>query len=165
MLVKSDTYRGACQKLINQWSSTLHNMVRHVADNVPVYVIENAKGNQKVVHWARLLLWSSCDEDQEGLQMTVNQLTIFVSLSVLEPLPDGEKRCRVPYEWSISGFGLNLAAFELMLEVSVLKMGPDAPATCAVTLLQEGVGQREKLGEETKSMGDGDTVLVGDAPP
>ena len=93
--------------------------------------------------------------------MTVNQLTIFVSLSVLEPLPEGEKRCRVPYEWSITGFGLNLAAFIPMLEVSVLKIGPDAPAMCADTSPQ-GVGQREKLREETKSMGDGDTVLVVD---
>ena len=84
--------------------------------------------------------------------MTVNQLTIFVSLSAVEPLPDGEKRCRVPYKWSITGFGLNLAVFKLMLEVSVLKMGPDAPVTCTDTLLKEGVGQWQKLGEETKSL-------------
>ena len=38
--------------------------------------------------------------------MTAAQLNIFVSLSALEPLPDGEERCRVPYEWSINGFGL-----------------------------------------------------------
>ena len=65
-----------------------------------MYVIENAKGNCKVILWVRLLLWLSCDEDQEGLQMTVDQLTIFVSLSALEPLPEGEKRCRVPYAGS-----------------------------------------------------------------
>ena len=97
--------------------------------------------------------------------MTVDQLTIFVSLSALEPLPEGEKRCRVPYEWSITGFSLNLAVFELMLEVSVLKTGPEALAMCADMLPQEGVGQWEKLGEETKSTEDGNTVLVGDAPP
>ena len=97
--------------------------------------------------------------------MTVNQLTIFVSLSALEPLPEGEKRCRVPYEWSIIGFSLNLAVFKLMLEVSALKTGPEAPATCADTLPQEGVGQQRKFGEETKSMGDGNTVLMGYAPP
>ena len=81
--------------------------------------------------------------------MTVNQLTIFVSLSALEPLPEGEKRCRVPYEWSITIFGLNLAVFKPMLEVSVLKMGPEAPVMCTDTPPQEGVGQREKFGEET----------------
>ena len=98
--------------------------VRRVADDIPTYVIENAKGDPKVIHWAGLLLWSSCDEDQEGLQMTVDQLTIFVSLSALEPLLEGEKRCRVRYEWSITGFGLNLAIFKPMLEVSELKTGP-----------------------------------------
>ena len=139
--------------------------MRHVADDVPAYVIENAKGDCKVLHRALLLLWSSCGEDQEGLQMTVNQLTIFVSLSALEPLPEGEKRCRVPYEWSITGFGLNLAVFKPMLEVSELKTGPEAPATCVDTLPQEGVGQRRKLGEETRSTGDGNTVLVEEAPP
>ena len=165
MLVKLDTYQGARWKLVSQWSSTLHTVVRHVANNIPAYVIENAKGDRKVLHRARLLLWSSCDKDQEGLQMTVNQLTIFVSLSALEPLPEGDKRCRVPYGWSITGFGLNLAIFKPMLEVSELKTGPEAPATCTNTLLQEGVGQRRKLGEEIKSTGDGDTVLVGDTPP
>ena len=165
VLVKLDAYRGAHWKLVNWWSSTLHTVVRCVADDVPAYVIENVKGDRKVIHWARLLLWSSWDEDQEGLQMTVNQLTIFVSLSALEPLPEGEKRCRVPYEWSITGFGLNLAVFKLMLEVSELKTGPKAPAMCVDMSLQEGVGQRRKLGKETKSTGDGDTVLVGDTLP
>ena len=140
-------------------------MVRHVADDVPTYVIENTKRDCKVIHWVLLLLWLSCDKDQEGLQMTVDQLTIFVSLSALEPLPEGEKRCRVPYEWSITGFSLNLAIFKPMLEVSELKTGPEAPAMCADMPPQEGVGKWRKLGEETKSMGNGDNVLVGDAPP
>ena len=161
VLVKLDMYQGAHQKLVNWWSSTLHTVVRHVADNIPAYVIENAKGDHKVLHRARLLLWSSCDKDQEGLQMAVNQLTIFVSLSALESLLEGEKRCRVPYEWSITGFGLNLAIFKLMLEVSELKTGPEAPVMCADMPPQEGVGQRRKLGEEINSMEDGDTVLVG----
>ena len=52
VLVKFDAYRGACQKLVNHWSSTLHTMVRHVADDIPAYVIENAKGNRKVIHRA-----------------------------------------------------------------------------------------------------------------
>ena len=165
MLVKLDAYQGARRKLVNWWSSTLHTVVRRVVDNIPAYVIENAKGDHKVLHQVRLLLWSSGDEDQEGLQLTVNQLTIFVSLSALEPLPEGEKRCRVPYEWSITGFGLNLAIFKLMLEVSELKTGPEVPVMCVDMLRQEGVGQQRKFGEEVKSMGDGDTVLVGDTPP
>ena len=52
MLVKLDTYQGAHQKLVNRWSSTLHTVVRHVVDDVPAYVIENAKGDRKVIHRA-----------------------------------------------------------------------------------------------------------------
>ena len=52
VLVKLDAYRGACWKLVNRWSSTLHTMVRHVVDDVPAYVIENAKGDRKVIHQA-----------------------------------------------------------------------------------------------------------------
>ena len=80
--------------------------------------------------------------------MTAAQLTIFVSLSALEPLPDGEERCRVPYEWSFKGFGLNLACYEPMLEASSLKMGRDAPATPVEMLPNKGVGQQEELSEE-----------------
>ena len=122
-----DSYKGVDRKLINRWSSTLHTVVGQIADDVPAYVIENDNGKQQVLHRARLLLWSSCDDDQEGLQMTTAQLNIFVSLSALEPLPDGEERCRVPYEWSINGFGLSLASYEPMLEASSLKTGCNAP--------------------------------------
>ena len=154
VLVKLDVYHGAHQKLINLWSSNLYIVVRYVVDDIPTYMIENNNGKQKVIHWAWLLLWSSCDEDQEGLQMTVNQLTIFISLSALEPLPDGEGRCRVPYEWSISWLSLNLAVFKSMVEVSVLKTVQDAPATCTDTLPKERVGQWERNGEENTSTGD-----------
>ena len=153
VLVKLDAYRGAHQKLVNWWSSTLQTVVRHEVDDIPAYVIENAKGDRKVLHQVQLLLWSSCDEDQEGLQMTVDQLTIFVSLLALERLPEGEKRCRVPYEWSITGFGLNLAIFKPMLEVSELNTGPEAPATCTDTSPQEGVGPMEEAWGENQVYG------------
>ena len=97
--------------------------------------------------------------------MTAAQLNIFVSLSALEPLPDGEERYRVPYEWSINGFGLSLGSYEPMLEVSSLKTGHNTPVAPAETPQNEGVGQREELGKDNKSTGDSDTVLVGDTPP
>ena len=97
--------------------------------------------------------------------MTAAQLNIFVSLSALEPLPDGEERCRVPYEWSINEFGLNLASYELMLEASSLKTGCNAPLAPVEVPLKEGVGQREELDEENKCTGDSDTVLMGDTQP
>ena len=115
-LVRLDSYKGANRKLVNRWSSTLHTVVGRIADDIPAYVIENDKGKQQVLHRVRLLLWSSCENEQDGLQMTAAELNIFVSLSALEPLPDGEKRCRVPYEWSFIGFGLSLACYKPMLE-------------------------------------------------
>ena len=97
--------------------------------------------------------------------MTAAQLDIFVSLSALEPLPDGEERCRVPYEWSFIGYGLSLASYEPMLEASSLKTGLDTPVVPAEAPPQEGVGQQKELCEEPKSTGGSDTVLLGDAPP
>ena len=138
-------------------------MVRQIADDVPAYVIENEKGKRKVLHQAWLLLWSSAEE-QEGLQMTAAQLAIQVSMSVLEPLPIGEERSRVPYEWSINGFGLNLASFQPMLDAPEPKTGPPAPAV-PVEMPLKGVGKREENGTGNHSTGDGDAVPVEDAPP
>ena len=131
-------------------------------DDVPAYVIENEKGKRKVLHQARLLLWSSAEE--EGLQMTATQLAIQVSMSVLELLPIDEERSRVPYEWSINGFGLNLASFQSTLDAPELKTGPPASAAPAEMPLKEGVGQREEnsTGNHTT---DGDAVPVEDTPP
>ena len=47
VLVKLDAYHGAHCKLIYWWSSNLHTVVRHIADDVPGYVIENDNGKQK----------------------------------------------------------------------------------------------------------------------
>ena len=164
MLVWLDTYRGACWKLKNRWGSILHTVVGWIADDVPTYVIENEKGKRKVLHRAQLLLWSSAEEE-EGLQMTTTQLAIQVSMSVLEPLPIGEERSRVPYEWSINGFGLNLASFQPMLDAPEPKTGPPAPAAPMEMPLKEGVGQWEENGTGKHSTGDGDAVPVEDAPP
>ena len=139
-------------------------MVGWIADDVPAYVIENEKGKRKVLHRVRLLLWSSAEEE-EGLQMTAAQLAIQVSMLVLEPLPIGEERSRVPYKWSINGFGLNLASFQLTLDAPVPKTGPPAPVVPAEMLLKEGVGQQEENGTGNHSTGDGDTIPVEDAPP
>ena len=97
--------------------------------------------------------------------MTTAQLAIQVSMSVLEPLPIGEERSRVPYEWSINGFGLNLASFQPTLDAPEPKTGPPAPVAPAEMPLKEGVGQREENSTGNHSTGDGDTILVEDAPP
>ena len=142
----------------------LHMVVRQIADDVPTYVIENEKGKQKVFHHTWLLLWSSAEEE-EGLQMTAAQLAFQVSMLVLEPLSVGEERSRVPYAWSINGFGLNLASFQSMLDAPEPKTGPPAPAVPAEMQLKAGVGQWRENGKGNHSTGDGDAVLVGDTPP
>ena len=152
------------RKLKNRWGSILHTVVGRIVDDVPAYVIENEKGKRKVLHWARLLLWSSAEEE-EGLQMTPAQLAIQVYMSVLEPLPIGEERSRVPYKWSINGFSLNLASFQLMLDAPEPKTGPPAPVVPAEMPLKEGVGQQEENGTGNHSMGDGDATPVEDTPP
>ena len=97
--------------------------------------------------------------------MTATQLAFQVSMLVLEPLPVGKERSRVPYTWSINGFGLNLASFQSMLDAPELKTGPPAPVAPLEMLLKEGVGQWRENGKGDNSMGDGDAILVGDAPP
>ena len=164
VLVRLDTYRGVRQKLKNRWGSILHTVVGQTVDDIPAYVIENEKGKRKVLHQVQLLLWSSAEEE-EGLQMTAAQLAIQVSMSVLEPLPIGEERSRVPYEWSINGFSLNLASFQPMLDAPEPKTGPPVPAVPAEMPLKEGVGQLEENGTGNHSMGDGNAVLVEDTPP
>ena len=142
----------------------LHTVVRRIVDDILTYVIENKKGKQKVLHYVQLLLWSSAEEE-EGLQMTTAQLAFQVSMLVLEPLPVGEQRSRVPYAWSMNELGLNLASFQSMLDAPEPKTGPPAPAAPAETPLKEGVGQWRENSKGDHSMGDGDAVLVGDAPP
>ena len=146
-------------KLKNRWGSILHTVVGQIADDIPTYVIENEKGKRKVLHQVRLLLWSSAEEE-EGLQMTATQLVIQVSMLVLEPLPNGEERSRVPYEWSIIGFGLNLACFQSTLDAPEPMTGPPAPAAPTEMPLKEGVGQREENGTGNHSTGDGNAIPV-----
>ena len=130
----------------------------------PTYVIENEKGKQKVLHRMRLLLWSSAEEE-EGLQMTATQLAFQNSMLVLEPLPVGKERSRVPYAWSINGFSLNLASFQSMLDTPEPKTGPPALVVPTEALLKEGVGQWRENSKGDNSMGDGNAILVEDAPP
>ena len=148
----------------NRWGSMLHTVVGQIVDDVPTYVIENKKGKQKVLHCMWLLLWSSAEEG-EGLQMTATQLAIQISMLVLKPLPIGEERSRPPYEWSINGYGLNLTSFKPMLDAPEPKTGPPALAVPVEAPLKEGVGQQKGNSKGENSMGDGDAVLVGDAPP
>ena len=57
VLVKLDVFRGQWWKLKNQWGDALCMVVKHVADRIPAYKVENdANKKRQVLHWARLLL-------------------------------------------------------------------------------------------------------------
>ena len=75
--------------------------------------------------------------------MTAAQLNIFVSLSALEPLPDGEERCRVPYEWSINGFSLSLGQLRADARGFQSEMGCNAPLAPTEAPSKEGVSQQK----------------------
>ena len=49
VLVKLDAFRGQWRKLKNQWGDTLHTVVKHVADGIPVYEVENDMNKKRQV--------------------------------------------------------------------------------------------------------------------
>ena len=164
VLIRLDAFVGQRRKLKNRWSPELHTVVRRIAEDVPAYVVRNDRTNgEKVLHRARLLLWSSHEENDEGLQLTIAPLGIQTPKSGPEPASTDDLS-RVPYEWSFTGFGLNLAAFEPTLDAPELETGQNVLAAPAGMLPNEGVGQREETGEETNSISGVVAVLSGDAP-
>ena len=53
VLVKLDAFRGQRRKLKNRWGDALHTVVKHVADGIPVYEVENdVNKKRQVLHWA-----------------------------------------------------------------------------------------------------------------
>ena len=53
VLVKLDAFRGQWQKLKNRWGDALYTVVKHVADGIPVYEVENdANKKKQVLHRA-----------------------------------------------------------------------------------------------------------------
>ena len=58
ILVKLDAFVGQCRKLKNWWGDTLHTVVGHMVDGIPMYVMKNNQTRKmKLLHRARLLLW------------------------------------------------------------------------------------------------------------
>ena len=52
VLVKLDAFIGQWWKLKNRWGDTLYTVVKHVADGIPAYEVENeANKKRQVLHW------------------------------------------------------------------------------------------------------------------
>ena len=72
VLVKLDAFRGQWWKLKNRWGDNLHTVVKHVADGIPVYKVENDTNKKRqVLHRARLLLWLA---EPEGEPLRMNRI-------------------------------------------------------------------------------------------
>ena len=53
VLVKLDAFRGQWRKLKNRWGDALYTVVKHVADGIPAYEVENdANKKRQVLHRA-----------------------------------------------------------------------------------------------------------------
>ena len=74
VLVKLDAFRGQRRKLKNRWGDALYTVVKHVADGIPVYEVENdVNKKRQVLHRARLLLWLG---ELEGEPLRMNGISI-----------------------------------------------------------------------------------------
>ena len=53
VLVKLDAFRGQQRKLKNRWGDALYMVVKHMADGIPAYEVENnANKKKQILHWA-----------------------------------------------------------------------------------------------------------------
>ena len=124
VLVKQDAFRGQRWKLKNQWGDALYTVVKHVADGIPAYEVENdVNKKRQVLHRAQLLLWLA---KPEGEPLRINRISIESCLTRRElamPLHRGVKLGMVPCKLI---YGLNMAMFKFRRELPDLTMGDDA---------------------------------------
>ena len=124
VLVKLDAFRGQQRKLKNQWGDALYTVVKHVADRIPAYEVENdADKKRQVLHRTRLHLWLT---EQEGEPLRINCISIESGLTQAElvtPLHRSVKLGMVPRKLN---YGLNTAMFESTRELRGLTMGNEA---------------------------------------
>ena len=114
VLVKLDAFRGQWRKLKNRWGDALHMVVKHMADGIPAYEVENdANKKRQVLHRARLLLWLA---EPEGEPLRIKCISIESGLT-------GAELGVVPRKLI---YGLNTAMFESRQELPDLTTGDDA---------------------------------------
>ena len=155
VLVSLDAFRGQNRKLKNKWGGDIHTVIRQVAEGVPTYEVRNERTKKvTILHRARLLLWEAFTEPGEAIQVTAEPFTTQIVWLDLESASSDAEEYRVPREWAITGFGLDLATFKPMIGTPEPKTGAAAPATSADTLPKEGEGQRASTEGETISTGD-----------
>ena len=163
VLVRLDAFRGQRRKLKNRWGADLHTLVCRLADGIPAYEIRNERtGKHMTIHQARLLLWEAFVEPGEAVQISTEPFATPLAVLGLEPASLDACEYRVPREWAITGYGLDLATFKPLIGAPAPETGATAPATPAETLHECGVGQRDELSRETTST-NSDTIHAEDA--
>ena len=124
VLVKLDAFRGQWRKLKNHWGDALYTVVKHMADRIPVYEVENDTSKKRqVLHRARLFLWLA---ELEGEPLRMNRISIESGLTGAElamPLRRSVKLGVVPRKLI---YGLNTAMFESRQELPGLTTGNEA---------------------------------------
>ena len=79
VLVKLDAFSSQQRKLKNRWGDALYTVVKHMADGIPVYEVENdANKKRQVLHRAQLLLWLA---EPEGEPLRMNRISIESGLT------------------------------------------------------------------------------------
>ena len=114
------------------------------------------------IHRAQLLLWEAFVEPGEAIQISTEPFTTPIAELGLEPASLDASEYRVPREWTITGYGLDLATFKPLIGAPALETGATAPATPAETLKECGVGQQDELSRETIST-NSETIQAEDA--
>ena len=139
VLVKLDAFRGQWQKLKNWWGDTLYTVVKHMADGIPAYEVENnANKKRQVLHGARLLLWLA---KPEGEPLRINRISIESSLTGAELMTPLRRSVSLSVVLCKLIYGLNTAMFESRQELPELTMGNDARRVLT-GVPQNGTGHR-----------------------
>ena len=139
VLVKLDAFRGQQRKLKNWWRDALHTVVKHMADGIPAYEVENdVNKKRQVLHQARLLLWLA---EPEGEPLRINHISIESGLTRAELATPLHRSVNLGMVLHKLIYGLNTAMFESRQELPDLTTGNDARG--AVTgLPHNGTGHR-----------------------
>ena len=108
----------------NQWGDALYTVVKHVADGIPAYEVENdANKKRQVLHQARLLLWLA---EPEGEPLRINRILIESGLTRAELVMPLRRSVKLGVVLRKLIYGLNTAMFKSRQELPELVMGNGA---------------------------------------
>ena len=116
VLVRADAYTGQRRKLKNRWGSVLWTVERPVAEGIPTYIVKNdSTGDVETLHRARLLLWISEDEVEEGIRSNLAMIANASPSHIRgSGFPEGKEESVVSR--ARLNYGLDLAGLDPMID-------------------------------------------------